>query len=290
MGTKSALILFLVAWTASVYAQSLDTVPVEEFSVGLFQRATRIVAGVQGMLFVLDADQNKVFVYTDITQPPKSIGGFGWATGSFDKPTGVATDGIHIYVSDYGNHRIQRFDRNLNYISSFSTRDTSDVASRFGYPLDVALSELGDLFVLDGENIRILKFNSQSSFERPFGDVNAGKGKLQNPIRLVATTTRIVVCERTRIVIFDYFGNYLSSIGDGVVSVLTGFTPCANGFLAVSSDTLWWFSQDGVFQKSLPLSHLMSGEHIDRIQDVACIGNRLFVLSPRRLHVFKMDD
>ena len=290
MGAKPSIILLLCAWTVSVCAQSVDSVPVEEFSVGSFERATRIFTRTQGAIYVLDADLNKIFVFSDITQPPKSIGGFGWSAGSFDKPTGIATDGINLYVSDYGNHRIQRFDRNLNYLSSFSTRDTSDVVSRFGYPLDVALSELGDLFILDGENLRILKFNPQNFFERSFGDINAGKGKLQNPIRLVVTTSRIFVGEQTRIVVFDYFGNYLSSIGDGVVSALSGFALLENGFLIVSSDTLLWFSHDGIFQKSIPLSRLITGERIERIQDIASIGNRLFILSPRRIHVFKMVD
>jgi DNA-binding beta-propeller fold protein YncE len=164
MTRKGAIILFLFTWTLSVRAQS--SIPFETFSVGSFERATHIFAGKQGAIYVLDADQNKIFYFSDITQIPKSIGGFGWSAGSFDRPTGIATDGINVYVSDYGNHRIQRFDRNLNYISSFSTRDTSGQADmRFGYPLDVALSELGDLFVLDGENLRVLKFNPQQFFE-----------------------------------------------------------------------------------------------------------------------------
>ena len=290
MGAKPAIILCLLACTVSVCAQSVDSIPIEEFSIGSFERATRLFTRTQGAIYVLDADQNKIFVFTDITQPPMSIGGFGWSAGSFDKPTGIATDGINIYVSDYGNHRIQRFDRNLNYLSSFSTRDTSDVVTRFGYPLDVALSELGDLFILDGENLRVLKFNPQNFFERSFGDINAGKGKLQNPMRLIVTTSRIFVGEQSRVVIFDYFGNYLGSIGDGVVSGLAGFAMSDNGFLLTSSDTLWQFSQEGVFQKLIPRGHLITGEHIERIQDVAYKGQRLFILSPQRLYIFKTED
>jgi len=290
MGAKPAIILCLLACTVSVCAQSVDSIPIEEFSIGSFERATRLFTRTQGAIYVLDADQNKIFVFTDITQPPMSIGGFGWSAGSFDKPTGIATDGINIYVSDYGNHRIQRFDRNLNYLSSFSTRDTSDVVTRFGYPLDVALSELGDLFILDGENLRVLKFNPQNFFERSFGDINAGKGKLQNPMRLIVTTSRIFVGEQSRVVIFDYFGNYLGSIGDGVVSGLAGFAMSDNGFLLTSSDTLWQFSQEGVFQKLIPRGHLITGEHIERIQDIAYKGQRLFILSPQRLYIFKTED
>jgi len=291
MGTKAGIIFSLCAWTVSVCAQPIDSIPVELFSIGSFERATHVFSGKQGAVYILDADQNKVFYFSNIAQAPKNIGGYGWSAGSFDRPTGIATDGINVYVSDYGNHRIQQFDRNLNYISSLSTRDTSGRTDmRFGYPLDVALSELGDLFVLDGENVRILKFDPRQFFERSFGNIDAGKGKLLNPFRLVVTTSRIFVGDQARIVVFDYFGNYLSSVGNGFVSAVSGFTLLENGFLIASSDTLLWFSKDGIFQKSIPLSHLITGEHISRIQDIAFAGNQLYILSPRRLHIFKMDD
>jgi hypothetical protein len=273
---------------ASVCAQSIDSVLVEEYSIGSFQNATRIVAGASGTLYVLDANTNTLALFPGAQDSPKIIGGFGWLPSSFDKPTGVATDGINVYVSDYGNHRIQRFDRDLNYISSLSTRDTSDAAVRFGYPLDIAMSEFGDLFVLDGENLRVIKFNSMRFFERSFGDINSGEGKLSNPIRLIVTTSRIFVVERTRIAVFDYFGNFLGSIGEGVVSNLNGFTLLASGCLAVSDDTVWWLSREGVLQKSLPLNFIITGESIGKIQDVASAGERLFILSPKKIHVFKM--
>jgi hypothetical protein len=290
LGTKFALIFYLFLYALSVSAQPVDLTLIEEYSFGEFQRATRVVFGLQGTIYVLDADQNKLTVFTNIQDAPMSFGGFGWSAGSFDNPTGLATDGINIYVSDYGNHRIQRFDRKLNYISSISTRDTSDTASRFGYPLDVALSELGDMFVLDGENLRILKYDPLYHFELTFGNINSGKGKLQYPIKLIATNSRIYVGERNRIVMFDYFGNYLGSVGDGLISEVNGFTIMTNGILAASSDTIWWFLQDGKLQKSLSLSMLFSGERIDRIQDITYNANRLFVLSPRKLHVFRINN
>jgi DNA-binding beta-propeller fold protein YncE len=261
---------------------------VEDYSVGTFQRATRIVVGTQGTIYVLDADENKVSLFSNLQDAPKTLGGFGWSSSSFDKPTGVATDGVNIYVSDFGNHRIQRFDREFNYISSLSTRDTSDISSRFGYPLDIALSEIGDLFILDGENIRVMKFNSQGSFERAFGDINAGKGKLQNPMKLMATNYRIYVGDKNKILVYDYFGNYLGSVGDGILSNLTGFTILKNGLIAASNDSIWWFTREGIFQKKSSLSHIISGDRIDQIQDIAWKGDQLFILSQHRMHIFKM--
>lgn len=288
MGTKFTLISLLFLFTLSASSQTGDLALVEEYSVGSFQRATRVIIGLQGTIYVLDADQNKLIVFTNIQDPPVNFGGFGWSAGSFDKPTGLASDGVNIYVSDYGNNRIQRFDRKLNYISSISTRDTFDIATRFGYPLDVALSEQGDLFILDGENLRILKFNPLYYFERSFGNINAGKGKLQSPIKLIAANSRVYVGERKRIVIFDYFGNYLGSIGDGYISEVNGFTIVKNNIVVASSDTVWRFSQDGILEQTISLSLLISIQRIDRIQDITYSEDRLFILSPQRLHIFKL--
>jgi len=283
-----AIIICFLSWFSHASAQPADTALVEDFAVGSFQRATRIEIGTQGKIFILDADENNISLFSNLQNPPITIGGFGWSTSSFDKPTGAATDGVNVYISDFGNHRIQRFDRNLNYISSLSTRDTSDVHSRFGYPLGVALSEFGDLFVLDGENFRVLKFNPQGLFERAFGDLNAGKGKLQNPVKLMAASSRVYVGEKNRIVEFDYFGNYLGSMGDGILNDLQGFTISVNGLIAASSSTIWWFTRDGEFQKVSSVSHILAGERFDQIQDVACDGKQLYFLSPHRIHVFRL--
>jgi len=290
MAATFTIAVCLLAWLSPVSAQQNDTVLVEDYAVGSFQRATRVVVGTQGAIFVLDADENKVSLFSNLQYPPKTIGGFGWSSYSFDKPTGVATDGINVYISDFGNHRVQRFDRDLNYISSLSTRDTSDAVSRFGYPIDVALSEFGDLFVIDGENIRAIKFDPNGSFERAFGDINAGKGKLQDPIKLLATNSRIFICEKNKILVNDYFGNYLGNIGDGIVNKLNGFAMSTTGLIAVSNDTIWWFARDGSLQKVSSLTNIISGERIDQIQDIACYGKQLFILSLHKIHVFKMSD
>ena len=289
MAAIFAIAVCLLTWLSPASAQPVDSVFVEDYSIGSFQLATRIVVGAQGTLYVVDADENKVLRFSNLQDAPKTIGGFGWSSYSFDKPTGVTTDGVNVYISDYGNHRIQRFDRDFNYISTLYTRDTSDASSRFGYPLDVTLSELGDLFILDGENIRVLKFNSQNLFERTFGDINAGKGKLQSPVKITATNSRIFVGEKNKILVFDYFGNFIGSMGDGILNNVNGFAILTNGILAASNDTIWWFARDGALQKISSLNNIISEERIDQIQDIASNGKQLFILSPHKIHIFKMS-
>jgi hypothetical protein len=136
----------------------------------------------------------------------------------------------------------------------------------------------------------VIKFNTQDFFERAFGDINAGKGKLQNPMKLVATNSRIFVGDKNKILLYDYFGNYLGSIGEGIINNLNGFTIVTNGLLAASSDRIWWFSREGALQMVSSLDNIISGERIDQIQDIAFSEKQLFILSSHKIHVFKIRN
>jgi hypothetical protein len=87
--------------------------------------------------------------------------------------------------------------------------------------------------------------------------------------------------------VYDYFGNYLGSLGDGIVSNLTGFTILTNGLIAASNDSIWWFTRDGILQKVSSLSHIITGDRINQIQDIASKGEQFFILSQHKIHVFK---
>lgn len=178
---------------------------------------TRIDLDINGKVTVVDGENNVVRQYSADLRLLKEIGGPGWSDDRFDHPAGVwARNGIDIFIADYGNHRIQRFDRQLVFISSFSTRDRDNPDERFGYPTDVALSRLGDLFICDSENARIVKVSGLSKVERIFGDFGAGKGRLRNPNQVdVGPNDNIYVQDGKRIVVFDNFGNFIHAI-DGL--------------------------------------------------------------------------
>jgi hypothetical protein len=95
------------------------------------------------------------------------------------------------------------------------------------------------------------------------------------------------VGEKNKILVYDYFGNYLGSVGDGVLINLTGFSILKNELVAASNDTIWWFTRDGIMQKVSSLEHIITGDRIDQIQDIAYKGDQLFILSQHRIHVFK---
>jgi hypothetical protein len=172
-----------------------------------------------GTVFVLNADRNTITQVAKDGSVVREVGGPGWQDGQFDRPAAVwARNGIDVFVADYGNHRIERFDRNLNFISSLSARDNDNPDVRFGYPTAVALSRLGDLFICDGENSRIVKVNAFSRVERTFGGFGAGKGRLSNPTGLeLGPNDNVYVLDGIRVAVFDNFGNYTGDLLEGVL-------------------------------------------------------------------------
>lgn len=264
---------------------AVDTLLVEESSLS-FQKACRMTVTPSGSLFVCDEEMNKVYFFANPGSKPRVVGGFGWGETTFDKPSGVATDGVNIYVADYGNHRIQRYDRVLNFVSTLSTRDTSEERARFGFPLGVGLSRHGDLFVLDGENSRVVKFTNQSKFERTFGDVESAY-RLQKPLSLVVTEgDHVLILERDQIVEFDFSGNYVRSIGKGTLADAQGFTRASDGFLVVESGSILWLDANGALRNRTRAEEMLLQKNVGRFCDVGVLGTRLFLLSEHSLRVF----
>lgn len=283
------MITILLLSAMALRAGAPDTVLVEEKTLGSFQRATRLITSAQGWTYVLDAERNLVVLMKGDEEPSSSVGGFGWTSTTFDQPTGLATDGLNLYVSDRGNHRVLRFDRSLNFISSFVTRDTSLLEARFGSPLGVALSRLGDLFVLDGENLRVVKFTASLLFERTFGDLEDQRSRLRQPIKiLISPDDHVFVLEPDRLLEFDYFGQYLRTVGPGIVHDAKGFCFVRGGIIVVTPTTLCWFNDRGELVRDMRASEIVSESPIGAMEDLAARGDRLLLLTSSQVHSIQM--
>ena len=78
--------------------------------------------------------------------------------GQFTAPAGVAvaSDGS-VYVTDSGNHRIQKFTSEGLFVSKWGTEGTRD--GEFDGPTFVAEASDGSVYVTDSGNYRIQKFS-----------------------------------------------------------------------------------------------------------------------------------
>jgi hypothetical protein len=244
---------------------------------------TAIDIDIGGKITVLDRASAHVRRYSPEGKLFAEIGGNGWSSDQFDRPSGLWTrNGIDVYVADEGNHRIQRFDRNLNFVSSFSTRDADSPDIRFGYPRGVSLSRHGELYILDGENIRVLKVNQANQVERTFGGFDAGEGKLTDPRGIqIGPRDRVYILDGERVVQYDGFGNFVGILPLGDDSVLTCLFADDNGVVVVGTSSIYWFDGNGhVVGRTAPPPAALPASSI---AGIAVSGQTAYLLTPKGL-------
>lgn len=77
--------------------------------------------------------------------------------GQFRSPWGIAVDGNgDVYVTDTGNQRVQKFDREGNFITQWGGFGPGN--GQFNFPYGIAVDARGGVFVVDSGNTRVQQF------------------------------------------------------------------------------------------------------------------------------------
>lgn len=102
------------------------------------------------------------------TEAIKVWGSNGSGDGQFVTPRNLAVgpDGL-IYVADSGNHRIQVFDKDGNFLLKFGSQGSQP--GQLNEPWGLAVAKDGTVFVADTWNHRIQAFSPTGQFLRAFG-------------------------------------------------------------------------------------------------------------------------
>jgi DNA-binding beta-propeller fold protein YncE len=254
--------------------------------VGSFEHANRIAICPDGSILICDEGRNEITLFDGSLKRLASTGGYGWGNDVFEKPTGVAGDGLNYYVADYGNHRVLRLDRSLSYISSLRTRDTSVAEARFGYPQGIAVSSRNELFILDSENLRIVKFSSDGRFERSFGDNEPPEKKIVHPLDIAITqNNQVCVLDNSRILLFDFFGTFLKTIEEPSIEGATGFDAWEEGFVVTTSKLIIFLDNHGVAVEQYESSQILGASSVFApFQDVARAGNNIYLITSSKCY------
>lgn len=204
----TALILIAVLFS-NLQSQPL----VLKGQIGEFISAEAFSISDNRFIYVTDSETNEVYKLTMSGEVTQYIGGYGWSEGAFDNPVDIFAGTLNVYVTDKNNDRIQFLDKDLNYISEFSSRRIDNPQYGFRYPTSAVISPIGDLFILDSDNSRILKFDFSGKFSLEIGSYDAGSFMLNSPIKFdISSDSRLFVLDDDEIKVFDQFGGGLNRI------------------------------------------------------------------------------
>ncbi|MBL1212165.1 MAG: hypothetical protein D8M61_02315 [Ignavibacteriae bacterium] len=213
-----------------------------------------------------------------------SRGGYGWAPSTFDYPADVFAQTLRIAVADKNNNRIQFFDKDLTFLSEFNTKEKDDELYSFQYPTASAFSYQGDLFILDSDNSRILKYNLTGDFILEIGSYDAGDFSLNNPVTFaVSPDGKLFVINENKIILFDQFGTGLSFIDAGFNAENINIT--FNNLVINNSVKIKYAdlsSSPVILKEFKPDQDFINGDIIEAL----LFESKLFILTSRSIFVF----
>jgi DNA-binding beta-propeller fold protein YncE len=136
----------------------------------------------------------------------------GGADKQWDDPAGIgiAPNG-DVLVVDVSNNRVQRFTRAGRFLGKFGRRGRDAgflrprLTDRFFVPEGLAVDGAGNIFVADGGNDRVMKFNSRGRFLRRLGKTGSFPGEVVQPWGVALAGSTVFVSDQGNYEI-DRFG------------------------------------------------------------------------------------
>lgn len=166
-----------------------------------------MICDYKGEIYLLQSNNNKVQKIGPNPHILAEIGGFGFGVGQFNNPTSIYTNdgGLNIYVLDSENRRIARLNSDLKWLDQITLESAYDNQA-VGDLTGLALNSLGEFYVSDPRNFRILKLDAEGKLS----GILSGRSKLIIPGDLLCDKRDYVyACNQTdsSIVCFDDLGN-----------------------------------------------------------------------------------
>lgn len=189
-----------------------------------FNLPTGLAIDSTGNLYVLDSGNHRVLKFDKTGNQIVEWGKFGTDIGEFnfyeDRGTvcGIATDyEDNIFVVDKGNYRIQKFDGNGNFLTSWGSKGLAE--GQFIRPIYVASDAQGHVFVTDDRNPVVQKFDNNGQFLLKWGSFGDKDGQFKHATSIAADSEGNIYIsdyENERVQKFDNDGLFIASWTTGI--------------------------------------------------------------------------
>jgi DNA-binding beta-propeller fold protein YncE len=126
--------------------------------VGFFDHPLSLDVFSDGRVAIGDTNNHRIQIFSNDGAYLSSFGIDGAGDGEFNSISGVAVDPLtnYIYVVDRSLHRVQVFDDTGYFLAKWGRPASFD--GSFSEPLDAAVGQSGNLYIVDGGNDRIQIF------------------------------------------------------------------------------------------------------------------------------------
>lgn len=275
-------ILLLVGFSTISFGQIISF----KNEIGNFKSASAFSLTPGGYFYVSDISNNEIIKLDTLNNILKSIGGYGWSSSTFDEPTDIYATDLRVFVTDKNNNRVQVFDKDLNFLFFIKADNISSDIEGFQYPLSCAPSIQGDIYVLDSDNSRIVKFNSSGEFLLEFGSYNSGNFLLSYPVKLaLSQDSKVFVLDEKSINVFDQYGMGLIKIRTN--DDMSNLNIMFNNMIVNSADSLYYQNLKNPLQKFrniTPIHDLINSNIIEAI----LFNSKLYILTENSILIFSI--
>ena len=172
-----------------------------------------------GRIFIADYTTGDVKVYDQDYKWLMTFSEYGTAAGQNIKSEFTSIYNGKYYMPDAGNHRINVFDLDGNFLFMFGDGGDVEPDSAVGLlnnPESAKFSSEGKMYVADLKNDRIQVFNHDGNFLMTWGSTGNGDGQFLTPAGIaIDKDDNIYVTEigNSRIQVFDKNGTFITKWG-----------------------------------------------------------------------------
>ena len=138
-------------------------------------------------------------------------------SSKFSNPEAMAIDkNGNFYLTDTGNNRVIKFDKNFKYVSQFGQEGKGP--GQFDHPHGIGIDSKGNIYINTLNDPRIQKFTNDGKFIKEWGTNGTGPGQLTTPLEhlKVDSKDRVFIVDSAsnpRIQVFDSDGKLLTQLG-----------------------------------------------------------------------------